>query len=102
MTESSSAGDLKFTHELHDFIDNQALPGVGVCNRDQRMGTMKRMAIVVDCQYVDYLLYSDMAPGFDGVTFKAACDLVFMGAGWPNGHAEQAQHVRQLEMKTEA
>ena len=72
----------------------------GICNKDQVMSVMKKMAKIVDNQNKNDPEYKKMSEDFENsIAFSAACDLVFKGAVQPSGYTEPLLHKKRLEKK---
>ena len=73
----------------------------GICNKEQVMNILKKMATTVDEQNKNDPLYKKMSDDFENsIAFKTACDLVFKGRIQPSGYTEPLLHKKRLEKKT--
>ena len=71
----------------------------GLCSEDQVVESMKKMALVVDGQNASDQTYTPMGPLYEGLAFKAACDLAIQGRVQPSGYTEPLLHATRLKFK---
>ena len=71
-----------------------------ICSEEQVIDTMKRMALVVDQQNSGDPSYLPMGPSYDGIAFKAACNLAIQGRVQPSGYTEPILHEMRLNFKS--
>jgi len=79
----------------------------GICNKEQVLETMKKMAKIVDKQNIrdpdlkGYESYKRMSDDYDkSIAFKTACELIFHGRNQPSGYTEPILHLNRLKKKS--
>ena len=71
----------------------------GIVSDVQVETALQKMAALVDRQNAGDAAYTPMAPGFDGIAYRAAHDLVFKGRAQPSGYTEPLLHAYRLLKK---
>ncbi len=71
----------------------------GIISDVQVETALQKMAALVDRQNAGDAAYTPMAPGFDGIAYRAAHDLVFKGRAQPSGYTEPLLHAYRLLKK---
>ena len=74
----------------------------GIVSEGDVRDVFEKMAAVVDRQNDGDPAYWPMAPGFDGLAFNAALDLVLEGTTQPAGYTEPILHARRLQLKAQS
>jgi len=70
-----------------------------ICTEEEVLDSLKQMAIVVDEQNKNDITYNNIAPLYEGIAFKAACDLIFKGKVQPSGYTEPLLHSYRRDYK---
>ena len=70
-----------------------------ICTEDEVLDSLKQMAIIVDEQNKNDVTYKNIAPLYDGIAFKAACDLIFKGKVQLSGYTEPLLHSYRRDYK---